>query len=305
MKLKQNIAHALALITVTIWGTTFIATKLLLSGFSPVEILLIRFLMAYVGLSVYTIATGSRKRAPFDLRHELLCGAAGLTGVVMYYYLENVALTMTNASNVGILVSMAPLSTALLGIFLLKEEKVRPAIFVGFFIASVGAVLVMFNGIVEFDVQIKGDLLAISATLGWALYSIILRKIDSTTYKVAHYTRKIFFYGIVFMLPFFLSQPRSMTLHSFTVTNSLLLIFLGLGASAACFVSWNHAVKVLGVYKTSAYIYLSPLASLVTAALVLSERMTLMGVGGCLLILGGLYVSEKRPSKNGSSSQAA
>ncbi|MFA7396723.1 MAG: DMT family transporter, partial [Sphaerochaetaceae bacterium] len=205
MKLKQNIAHALALITVTIWGTTFIATKLLLSGFSPVEILLIRFLMAYVGLSVYTIATGSRKRAPFDLRHELLCGAAGLTGVVMYYYLENVALTMTNASNVGILVSMAPLSTALLGIFLLKEEKVRPAIFVGFFIASVGAVLVMFNGIVEFDVQIKGDLLAISATLGWALYSIILRKIDSTTYKVAHYTRKIFFYGIVFMLPFFLS----------------------------------------------------------------------------------------------------
>ncbi|MGI6439379.1 MAG: DMT family transporter [Sphaerochaetaceae bacterium] len=305
MKLKQNIAHALALITVTIWGTTFIATKLLLSGFSPVEILLIRFLMAYVGLSVYTIATGSRKRAPFDLRHELLCGAAGLTGVVMYYYLENVALTMTNASNVGILVSMAPLSTALLGIFLLKEEKVRPAIFVGFFIASVGAVLVMFNGIVEFDVQIKGDLLAISATLGWALYSIILRKIDSTTYKVAHYTRKIFFYGIVFMLPFFLSQPRTMTLHSFTLTNTLLLIFLGLGASAACFVSWNYAVKVLGVYKTSAYIYLSPLASLVTAALVLSERMTLMGVGGCLLILGGLYVSEKRPSKNGSSSQAA
>ena len=117
----RALAHAAALFTILVWGTTFIATKILLSSFSPLEILVIRFAMGYLGLwFLDRIRHGRKPAIPFQLKQELLFAGAGLTGVVMYYLLENYALTFTYASNVGILVSIAPLTTALLAPFFLK-----------------------------------------------------------------------------------------------------------------------------------------------------------------------------------------
>ncbi|MFA7672002.1 MAG: DMT family transporter [Sphaerochaetaceae bacterium] len=295
---KQKVAaHIAALITVIVWGTTFIATKILLDSFSPIEILVIRFVIGYMGLALYDAVfkpNGQIRKFKFDFREEFLFGLAGLSGVVMYYMLENVALTYTYASNVGILVALAPLTTALFVLFLVKEEKVRVNFVGGFLIATVGAALVMFNGSVKLQLSLKGDLLALAATIGWAIYSITLKKIGNTGYAVSTYTRKIFFWGIIFMLPVALIMGFTINKSSFTLLNIVLLLFLGLGASASCFVSWNFAVGVLGVLKTSAYIYLTPLVSLFSAAIVLKEELTFMAIGGSLLILGGLYLSEQK-----------
>lgn len=295
MDTERTIAHAVALTTIVVWGTTFIATKILLSSFSPIEILLIRFTMGYVGLFLFDLTKQRNKsRARTTVLQELLFAGAGMTGVVMYYLLENFALTMTYASNVGILVSIAPLTTALIAPLFLKEEPVHLRLIAGFVIASAGVALVMLNGSTDIHVSPRGDALALASTFGWAIYSIILKKIDTRRFGVVTYTKKIFFYGILFMLPFTAASGISFKAADFTLLHIILLIFLGLGASAACFVSWNHAVKVLGVFRTSAYIYLTPLVSLFTAAMVLGEPVTTMAIGGCLLILTGLYLSEKK-----------
>jgi drug/metabolite transporter (DMT)-like permease len=297
MDKNRTFAHGAALVTIIIWGTTFIATKILLSTFTPIEILLIRFVMGYIGLTLldFLLHRKNQKVKP-AVRQELLFAGAGLTGVVMYYLLENIALTMTYASNVGILVSVAPLTTALLAPLFMKEEPVRVRLIFGFIIASFGVALVMFNGSINVRLSLRGDLLALSSTLGWGIYSILLKKIDTSRYSVLTYTKKIFLYGILFMTPFALRSKLSFSLSDFSLLHTALLTFLGLGASAACFVSWNHAVRVLGVFKTSAYIYLTPLVSLFTAAMVLQEPVTVMAVSGCLLILIGLYLSEKKSS---------
>lgn len=293
MDIERTLAHAVALATILVWGTTFIATKILLSSFSPIEILVIRFTLGYVGLAIVEDASRRGKvRTKTSLHQEILFAGAGLTGVVMYYLLENFALTMTYASNVGILVSIAPLTTAFIAPLFLKEEPVHFRLIVGFTIASLGVAMIMLNGSTDINVSLKGDFLALASTLGWAIYSIILKKIDTSRFSVLLYTKKIFFYGILFMLPFAATSEFSISLSDFSPTNSILLIFLGLGASAACFVSWNHAVRILGVFRTSAYIYLTPLVSLFTAALLLGEPVTFMAIGGCLLILAGLYLSE-------------
>ncbi len=293
MERQKTFAHIFASITIMVWGPTFIATKILLDTFSPLEILLIRFVMGFLGLTLYDAIVNRGSRPPFNIRQELLFAAAGLSGVVIYYFLENVALTMTSASNVGIIVSVAPLTTAILGLFFLKDERFKITLVVGFLIASLGVALVMFNGKIEFELSLAGDLLSLLATVGWAIYSILLRKIDTKTYKVATYTKKIFFYGIIWMIPIALFSGFSVSATDFTPLNVTLLLFLGLGASATCFVSWNFAVNVLGVYKTSGYIYLTPLITLFTAALVLKEPVTLMALGGCLLIFVGLYLSKR------------
>lgn len=295
MNTRRTIAHGLALMTIVVWGTTFIATKILLETFSPLEILLIRFVMGFLGLAIYDALKNSSSRPPWNLRQELIFAGAGLSGVVVYYLLENIALSMTYASNVGILVSIAPLTTALIAPFFLKEEPLRAKLIFGFIIASIGVSLVMFNGNIEFKLALAGDTLALSATLGWAIYSILLKKIDTENYTVITYTKKIFFYGIILMLPFARASNFSIATVDFTPLNTILLIFLGLGASAGGFLGWNKAVHILGVFKTSAYIYLSPLITLFTAALVLGEPITMMALGGCFLILIGLYLSERKP----------
>jgi drug/metabolite transporter (DMT)-like permease len=295
MDKQKSIAHISAFTTIIVWGTTFIATKILLESFQPIEVLVIRFVIGYLGLALYDLLVTRKKgvaKVKTSLKEEALFALAGASGVLMYYMLENFALMFTYASNVGILVSLAPLTTALLAFIFIKEEPLRINFIVGFVIATFGAFFVMFNGQINLKLSIKGDILALLATFGWAIYSITLKKIGSTQLPVTTYTRKIFFWGILFMIPGAIVTNFSLHLNSFTLINTLLIAFLGLGASATCFVSWNYAVKILGVLKTSAYIYLTPLVSLFTAALILGEKVTLMAFIGCLMILAGLYLSE-------------
>ena len=80
--------------------------------------------------------------------------------------------------------------------------------------------------------------------------------------------------------------------------NLLNILFLGLGASALCFVTWNFAVKVLGAVKTSVYIYVVPVITVITSVLILRERLNLMAGVGVILTLAGLFLSEaKIPGK--------
>lgn len=108
-------------------------------------------------------------------------------------------------------------------------------------------------------------------------------------------TRRVFFYGILFMLPVLaVSHPAWEPERFLAAENIGNLLFLGLGASALCFVSWNWAVGRLGPVKASAYIYLSPVVTLAASALLLHEPVTPAACLGTVLILGGLVLSEGR-----------
>jgi len=72
------------------------------------------------------------------------------------------------------------------------------------------------------------------------------------------------------------------------------IIFLGLGASALCFVTWSFSVKILGAVKTSVYIYLVPVITLCISVAVLQEKITILSALGTTLTLLGLLVSETR-----------
>ena len=72
------------------------------------------------------------------------------------------------------------------------------------------------------------------------------------------------------------------------------LLYLGAGASALCFVTWNYAVKILGAVKTSVYIYMVPVITVVTSAIVLKEHITVMMAAGTVLTLVGLLLSERK-----------
>lgn len=283
--------HLLAFITIFIWGTTYISTKVLLNSFLPIEILLFRFVLGFIVLFlVYP-----HKLKLTDKKQELMFAAAGLCGVTLYYLLENIALVFTLASNVGVIVAVSPCFIAILAHFFLDREELKGRFFAGFLIAMVGIVLITFNGATTLQINPLGDLLALLSAVVWAIYSILTRKISQYGYHTVATTRHIFFYGILFMLPTLFFFDIKTDLNRFTnMTNILNLLFLGLMASALCFVTWSLAVKLLGAIKTSVYIYMVPVITVVTSIIVLNEKITMVSSIGIVLTLVGLVISESK-----------
>ncbi|MEY8392666.1 DMT family transporter [Lachnospiraceae bacterium 45-W7] len=283
--------HIAALVTIVIWGTTFISTKILLADFTPIEILFFRFLLGLLVL----IAVHPKRLRIKDIKQEFTFAAAGLCGICLYYLLENIALTVTTASNVGVIISVSPFFTAVLShIFRKTEEKLKTQFFIGFIVAMTGICLISFSGS-ELELNPVGDILAVVAAFVWAVYSLLTKKISGYGYHTLQTTKRIFTYGILFMLPFLFVFDFRLNVQKFINPVYILnLVYLGLGASALCFVTWNYAVKMLGAVKTSVYIYIVPVITVVTSMIVLREEITWMAAIGIGLTLIGLFLSESK-----------
>ena len=296
---KRLAGHLAALFTIIIWGTTFISTKVLLMDFKPVEILFFRFIIGYAAL----LLVCPHRMKGVGHRQEVTFVLAGLSGICLYYLLENIALTYTMASNVGVIISVAPFFH---GDFCHVSSCNRKGgseqiFFIGFVVAMAGVAMISFNGS-RLELNPAGDVLAVLAAFVWACYSILTRKISSFGYPVILTTRRTFFYGILFMVPTFFLFDGEMELKRFAdMTHLLNILYLGLGASALCFVTWNLAVKVLGAVKTSVYIYMVPVITVVTSVLVLQEPVTWVSVMGTVLAVAGLFLSEYNGKGSGNS----
>ncbi len=301
MKDNTTLGHLSAFLTILLWGTTFISTKVLLDDFSPVEILMIRFLIGYLCLwLVYP-----RKILFRAFKEEWLFIGAGLCGVTLYFLCENYALDYSLASNVGVIVAIAPLFTAILSSIFLKEDKLSPLFLTGFLLSITGIILISFNGSFILKLNPLGDVLAVLAAAVWAMYSIFMRKISRLQLNTIGVTRKIFFYGLIFMAPVLLLTGFDVkAAQFFNLKNLLNLLFLGMGASAICYVTWNWSVGILGAVKTSVYIYLIPVIAVVASAVILHEEITWVAITGSLLTLLGLYLSEGKLNFKNNESQA-
>lgn len=290
MNLSKNmLGHLAALLTILIWGTTFISTKILLQSFTPIEILFYRFMLGFVILMLCYPHPMKIK----DKKHEIYFIAAGLCGITLYFLLENIALTYSFVSNVGVIIAVSPFFTAFLATLFLKEERQNSYFFIGFITAIIGIMLISFNGSTVLKLNPLGDILAVLAAIVWAIYSILTRKIGEFQYHTIQATRRTFFYGLLFMFPMLFIMDFRFDVGRFQNLNTMgNMLYLGVGASALCFVTWNYAVRALGAVKTSVYIYIVPVITVVTSALVLRERITGIAIIGTTLTLVGLWISE-------------
>lgn len=296
---KQILGHLAAFFTIFVWGITFISTKVLLVPFTPVEIMFYRLILAVLALFIASpppLTWGKLDR--HMLRDEWKIMAAGLCGVTLYFLCQNIALSYTLAANVSVLVSVAPLFIALVSRAILNE-KLKANFFLGFTVAMAGIILIAFNGSIVLKLNPLGDLLSILAALVWAFYSVLIKKISTQQSAMFAVTRKVLFYGLLFVLPVLPLFEFRLGLERLVVLPNLFnLLFLGVGASALCYVTWNYAVHLLGPVKTSVYIYMIPVVTIVASVLVLHETFTLAAGVGMALILTGMVLSEWEKAKS-------
>ena len=286
---KKFFLNLLALITVVIWATTFISSKILLNIFTPLEVMFYRFIIAYFLL----LLIHPKFHKIESLKEEAMFLLAGITGGSLYFLTENSAVKISQVSNVGLIVATAPIITAFLAHFFTKGEKLNKNLFLGFLTAISGVFLVMFNGNFVLKLNPIGDILALSAAICWSVYSITTKKFGSK-YNHLYLTRKIFFYALLTMTPFLFTSEFNFDVNkllNFEVLSNLL--FLGVVASSICFVVWNYTVDKLGVVKTNNYVYLIPAITLILSVLILNEKITLYSSLGAIFIFLGVYISEK------------
>ena len=299
------IYHALAVMTMALWGITFVSTKTLINeGLTPSQIFTIRFIIAYVGLLMVCFVRGGRDKRAFSgsLRHELLFVITGITGGSLYFLTENTALSYTQACNVSFIVCIAPLLTVLLtlairklfhGAFVEGLEKVRVGfpLIAGTILAITGMVMVIFDRN-SLSISPKGDILAFMAALCWAVYSQFMGQMTDR-YGTLFATRKVFFYGLVTIVPVLLltdnTNLAAVRFDHIQVWGNLL--FLSTVASLFCFVLWNRIMLAIGNVTATNYVYLNPMFTLIGAMLILDERMTVISGTGCAMILGGVILS--------------
>lgn len=285
----KPIFHILALITVSVWGVTFISTKLLIaSGLTPVGIFISRFLIAYLTL----LLVCHKRIFAKSLLDEFLLLSAGLCGGSLYFITENTALELTYASNVSLLICTAPLFTMLMSNLVLRK-RFQWSNIIGSGVAFIGVGIVVSNDSFSFEKSLIGDILTIMAAILWAIYCMLLKLLDKR-YDTFFITRKVFFYGLFSAACSLLITPSpsfeyALFLKPMVIWN---LLFLGIIASFLCYIMWNNAVKNLGADKTANYIYITPLVTVLGAVIVLDEPFTWNIALGSTVIISGLWLSE-------------
>ncbi len=286
------IAYIAAFAIVVIWGCTFVQTKVLINaGMYPEEIFFFRFALAYILI----MPLAGRKLFLDNFKDELLAIMLGLSGGSLYFVTENYALAYGYCYNVSLIVCLTPLITALIVGWLYPSERLNKKGFIGSIVALSGMVLVVFNGNFILKLSPLGDALALAACLCWAIYSLIIKKLQ-TRYSNMLITRKVFGYGLITILPMLITKGVNVGIildGGIIVWGNILA--LGCIASMLCFLGWNWCLKRIGIVRATNFIYLNPLITIITSALVLNERVTWVAMLGAILILGGLaYIDSNR-----------
>lgn len=291
------LGHLGAIVAVTAWGLSFISTKVLMEDghFTPVEMFTFRFSAAYLVILAITIT-----KAPFShpWRDELRFAICGICSGSLYFIVENFALQKTTAANVSMLASISPLFTIAL-VALIYKTKITGGVIFGSILAFVGVGFVILSNGTGLEIHPVGDLLALCASLSWAIYSLVVKPL-LPHYNGFYISRKLFFYGVITSIPLLLMQPEESHLHllwDFNQSEYILnFLFLVMICSVAAYVIWNESMKVLGSVTTNNYLYGQPVVTMIAAAIWLSEGITWMGCLGCILIILGLIVTDHLPS---------
>ena len=283
---KQLRGHLFAVLTICIWSSTFIVSKIILETLTPIQVLFIRYGVAVVFLAILY----PKFKRPSSLREEFvfITIAASLVG---YFVFENSALQRTYASNVSLIVATIPIMTGFLSMAVYKTGFITLRNILGFLLAYGGVAVIIINGSGLEGVEPIGDLLAFGAAIMFALYSIVMEQ-PRDSYHLIQRTRKVFLYGFLILGVVVLLTDSSFEAVNLNRSLAGSLLYLGIVASSLAFIMWNHAIAMLGPVRTNLYIYLVPVVTTVLSALVLDERITWLTVLGTVGILAGLYLSE-------------
>ena len=279
-----------ALCAVAVWGASFVATKIALLYVVPTTLVWMRFAM---GVVILGLAAGLTKQ--FSLPKGKDWGyfaLLGFLGITFHQWLQSTALVTAQASTTSWIVASSPIFMAILGVVFLKEYLVWHQIS-GILLAALGVLVVVSKGdlatVSAGNFGAPGDILILISAINWAVFSTISRsglKRHSSTLMMFY----VMSYGWLFSSVLFLIGPGIGQIYQIPLDGWLAILFLGVFCSGIAYIFWYDALKVLPVAQTGAFLYIEPIITVIVAAIVLGEAITIASLLGGFTILFGVWL---------------
>lgn len=287
MKIKAVLK---ALFAVTVWGASFVATKVALQYVSPSTVVWLRFTMGVIILGA-AVLLGRQFALPQGLDWAYFA-VLGFLGIAFHQWLQSTGLLTAQATTTGWIIATTPIFMALLGLVILREHLVWYQV-AGIFMAAFGVLLVVTKGDLSSVTAGKfgtpGDFLILISTLNWAIFSALSRsglKRHPSTLMMFY----VMSFGWLFTSILFLAGPGLREVASIPWDGWVAITFLGIFCSGIAYIFWYDALKVLPVAQTGAFLYLEPIITVIVAAFVLRESILLATLIGGVTILMGVWL---------------
>ena len=279
-----------ALGAVLIWGLTFVPTKLALAEMGPFTLAVLRFSVALA--AILPIALRGYPRSATWRKLPLSTTAPlGLTGVALYFGLQNLGLARTTAAEAGLMSATVPALTALLSTVLLREPLGLRRL-AGILASLTGVALVVLSpaGLAGSRGSLEGDLMILAASLAWAVYTLIGKRVAGRVPDTVLLACTMAI-GTLLLLPAAALEPAPVPLPNASASAWLSVLFLGLGGSAASFFCWSAALRRMDASAASIFINLVPVVTIISSALLLHESLLPAQLLGGALVLMGVYLA--------------
>jgi drug/metabolite transporter (DMT)-like permease len=286
-----------ALFAVTVWGASFVATKVALQYISPSTVVWLRFAMGVIILGAAVLL--GRQFALPQGRDWGYFAVLGFLGITFHQGLQSTGLLTAQATTTGWIIATTPIFMALLGIVLLREHLVWYQV-AGILLAAFGVLLVVTKGdlasVTSGRFGTAGDFLILISTLNWAVFSTLSRpglKKHSATLMMFY----VMCFGWFFTTILFFAGNNSREFTSIPWDGWVSITFLGVFCSGLAYIFWYDALQILPVAQTGAFLYLEPIITVIVAAFVLREAIlpaTL--IGGITILVGVWLVNRPSPS---------
>lgn len=289
---SYNKAILYTILVMFIWGSSFTVTKVVVADLPPFYFAFLRHATASVVL-LLMLWLRRKKPAPAG---KLPVGTLlwmGLTGVTLYYLFLNLSMRYTSAATGALLQGFIPVVIVVMAAVFLKEAMTRKKI-AGAIISVLGVFIVGFlqtSSPGEKD-PLFGNLLVIGCIMAWSVYTILSKKV--ARFDATLVTAWITVSGTVFLIPAVVAEAVYHPLVMPSLQNWLAILYLGVFASALCYVLYNQSLQYLSAAQVGTFLNLDPVIGAIIAILFLHEKVGWLQVVGCGLVLTGIWLSSSR-----------
>lgn len=283
----------LLLLTMTVWGSTFMVTKDLIALWPP-------FTLAFVRVTAGTLVL-----LPFALSRKppgarLPWGAIwsmGFIGVALYYLVFNMAMLSISASQGALVQASIPAMTALVAVLWLRE-RASALRWLGIAL-SVGGVLIVFSGSGGSDgaqSSMVGSLLMFASVVCWGLYTALAKRVAGLDSLVI--TTAVTGTGALLLLPLAIYEVAMANLSSaglppLPLTGWLELLYLGVIASGMAYLLYNASLRHLDASEVGVYTNLIPIVGVLTGVVVLGEPLSARAIIGGVVVMFGVWITSR------------
>ncbi len=292
--MKKNLFLAIILLISSsfFWSGNFFAGKVAhLSDLTPFKLSFFRWLFALIILLPFTYSK-ILKEIDYYKKNLFLMTIIAILGVTIFNSFTYISLETTLVINSTLMASVAPVM--IIGFsWLVFRTTTTNFQFAGIVLSLLGAFTIILKGNINnlFNLHFtSGDLWMFAAVVSWCIYSVLLKKIDTSISQLAT-LEVLIIIGLIFIIPFYIFESINSSFIPSNNIDFLIISYVAIFASIVAFFSWNKGVSIIGPNRASLFLHLIPIFSSIWAIFFLEEKFAFFHMIGVLFILTGIILS--------------